>query len=139
MVTHALRTRPLNLKKRSGKKLSSVQAYTRLYYHRKLRPIVAEKWAEHIAENPDVAGRKGESLRYRNAVIRDFFNAEPDDVKAEVEQKREEGLFSEDEDIESNDGFAVDAFEKQRRTKVLGFRRKVLLFSKQGFLTNTTF
>lgn len=102
------------------KMLSSVQAYTRLYYKKKLKAIVDPKWEEYLARNPD---KQNEGLSYRNAAIKDIFDAETDEVKSEVEKRREEGILSEDEDIDPDDDDTVDAIERQRRSKAHAFQR----------------
>ena len=129
MATSGIRKKPLNLTKRTTRKLSSLQAYTRLYYDKKLKAIVNAKWEQHIAENPDLERKKGEALRHRNATIKEIFDTETDSVKAEVEKRREEGSFSEDEAIEGDgdDDEDVDAIERQRRTKAHDFQRKAYL------------
>jgi hypothetical protein len=75
--------------------------------------------------------KKGEALRHRNAVIREIFDAETDEVKATVEKRREEGGLSDDEDIELDDDDdgdeAVDPNERLRRIKANGLHRKVFL------------
>lgn len=103
-----------------------MQAYSRLYYSKKLKTIVDAKWTQYIAKNPHLKSRNGEALRHRNCVLAELLNAETDEVKAEVERRREEGLFSEDEDVDHDDD-AVDGKERQRRATARGFHRKVLL------------
>jgi hypothetical protein len=125
MATPEVQRKPLILNKRSTRKLSLVQAYSRLYY-KKLKSTVDARWAGYIAENPDVEKRV-EELKYRNAVLKELLDAEADDVKAEVEKKREDGIFSDDEGIESDGDDAVDTFERRRQAKVVNFHRKVSL------------
>jgi hypothetical protein len=127
MVAPSMRRKPLNLTKRTTRKLSYVQAYSRLYYKKKLKDIVAALWERHITRHPELKNKKGQVLKHRNAVIRELLNAETDEVKAEVRRRREEGDYSDDEDINPDDDNAVDAVEIQRRTRAYGFQRKVIL------------
>lgn len=129
MAGSGSRRKLLNLTKRTTRKLPSWQAYSRLYYDKKLKVIVDAKWKEHIAENPHLEKKKGEALRHRNATIKEVFEIETDSVKAEVEKRREEGSFSDDEGIEEDgDGDEdVDPTEQRRRTRARGFQRKVYL------------
>ncbi|KAN0107118.1 hypothetical protein V8E52_010478 [Russula decolorans] len=121
------RTKPLNLIKRQTRKLSSAQAYSRIYYEKMLKPLVEAEWTRHIASNPGIERKPGEFLRHRNIVIREIYNAETDEVKAEVEKRHEDGLFSEDEDFELDDNDGIDAVERQRHTKAVNYHRKCTL------------
>jgi len=129
MATSEIRKKPLILIKRQTRKLSSLHAYSRIYYYKKLKPIVDADWTQYLAENPQLEkdDLRKESLRRRNLILKNLFDAETDEVKAEVEKKREDGLFSEDEDTEPDDDDLVDAIEQRRRAKALSFHRKVLL------------
>jgi hypothetical protein len=98
----------------------------RLYYKEKLKAIVEARWEQHIAENPDLEKKKGEALRHRNAVVREVLNDETEEIKAEVEKRREEGILSEDEDIEPDHDDDIEAIERQRRNKALSLQRKVI-------------
>jgi hypothetical protein len=138
MATTENHRKPLNLSKRPTRKLSTVQAYSRLYYEKKLKVVTDARWEQYIAENPEMKTKKGEQLRHRNEVLKELLEAETDDVKAEVEKRREEGITSDDELIESeddgdNDG--IDAVEQERRAKAVAMHRKVFIgFSR--ILTN---
>jgi hypothetical protein len=120
------RTKPLDLLKRQTRKLAPVQAYSRLYYDKKLKAITDARWEQYITEKPEMQVKKGERLRHRNEVIKELLAAETDEVKAEVEQRREEGIDSDDErDVESeDDGEDISPEEKQRRAKALSFQRQ---------------
>lgn len=108
--------------------------YSKLYYRKKLKPFVDAEWERHIAENPDLERKKGENFRHRNATLKKFFDVETDEVKAEVKKRREEGYFSEDEDIELDDDI-VEAIDRRRRTMVLGMKRQVISLFSKYFLT----
>jgi hypothetical protein len=115
-----------------------MQVYSKLHYEKRLKPIINEKWAQYIANNPDMERKKGEALRHRNAVTKELYDGETDEFKAAIEKKREEGDY---ERIEPGPGGdAVEKIERQRCAKLVGIQKKVFLhFSKQSFLTNTTF
>jgi hypothetical protein len=113
----AIRNKPLDLTKRPGRKLSSLQAYTRLFYKKKLKAVVDPKWLELIAENPALKRKRGEKLRHRNTVIREVFDVETDEVKEEVEKRRKEGIFS-DDDIDDGDTVEMPGTEEQCHNKV---------------------
>ena len=122
--------KPLNLFKRQKRKLSPKQAYSCLYYDKKLKPIVNESWKQHIAEHPDQEGNRGDFLLHYNRVIKALYAAETDDVKAEVERRNEEGSLSDDEYIELNDDDdnAIGITEQRRWKRNQGFHKHVILF-----------
>ena len=105
-----------------------------LYYNKKLKGIVDAKWKLYIAENPSMEKKKGETLKHRNAIIREIFNVETDEVKVAVEKRCEEGGLSNNEDIElDGDGNdAVDANEQLRHIKANDLQRKVFLHFLSG-------
>jgi hypothetical protein len=127
IIPAAKRKKSFDLTKRTTRKLSSLQAYSRLYYKKKLKPVVDYSWTRHIDRHPELKTKRGESLKHRNRVMRELFKLETGEVKAEVEKRREEGDFPEDsdEDINFDDDDTVDATERQRRAKALGFQKKV--------------
>ena len=129
MASSANHKKPLNLSKRQTKKLPRVQAYSRLYYEKRLKPITDARWEQYITENPEMKSKKGERLRHRNVVLKELLDAETDDVKAEVERRREEGIMSDDEDLvesEDDEGDGLDPVEKERRAKALFLQRYFL-------------
>ena len=120
------RLKPLKLSVRPTRKLSAPQAYGRLY-RSKLKPILDEKWEQHVANNPDAAGKKGEQLRYRNELLKELLAAEVDEVKQRVDSCREEGVFSDDETPEpeaADEGITIT--ERQCRAKADAFQKYVL-------------
>lgn len=119
------RLKPLDLSVRPTRKLGSTQAYMKLYWS-KLKPIVDEGWEKHITEDPDASGRKGERLRHRNKLVSELFRAETEEVKQDVEQRREEGIASGDDTPEPEghgDGESTNNTEKQRRAKAYALQR----------------
>ena len=127
MVTPEVRKKPLTLIKRAKRKLAPPQAYLQLYYNKKLKAIVDARWEQYIAENPSMKGVRGQVLKFRNAVIKELYDLETDEVKAEVERRCEEGGFTEDEDTDSNNDDGVVLSEQRHRAKARGYQRKVSL------------
>ncbi|SRR5260221_2484509 len=121
------RLKPLNLSVRPTRKLSSTQAYTKLYYSSKLKPIVDKAWEQHAAENPGKSREKGERLRHQNKLLAELLHAETEEVKQKVEHCREEGIASSDDGPESEGAVeSTSVKEKQRRTKAYAFQKYVL-------------
>jgi len=94
-----------------------------------MKTIVDGRWKKRVTENPDMERNtlKQEALKFRNAAVKEFLDAETEEVKAEVERRREEGNFSDCDDIEFDDGNPEESVERQRLKKVLGFQKKVFL------------
>jgi hypothetical protein len=106
------------------------QAYLRLYYQKKLKPIMRRRWNEYIKLNPG-KNTKGGGLNFRNAVARELLDTETDEVKAEVAKKCDADDLS-DEDIDFDDDSDADEVEQQRRKRAFRYKRKAVfyLFSK---------
>ena len=120
------RLKPLKLSVQPTRKLSAPQAYGRLY-RSKLKPILDEKWEQHVANNPDTAGKKGEQLRYQNELLKELLAAEVDEVKQRVDSCPEEGVFSDYETPEpeaADEGITIT--ECQCRAKADAFQKYVL-------------
>lgn len=62
------------------------QAYQKLYYESRIKPVVEWEWAAYKANNPDI--RRLERIQHLNKITRRLFEAESDEVKAEVEIHR---------------------------------------------------
>jgi len=121
------RLKPLNLSVWPTRKLSSTQAYTKLYYPSKLKPIVDKAWEQHVAENPGKNRGKGDWLRYQNKLLADLLSAETEEVKQKVQQCREEGVASDDDGPEPEGAVESTGIkEKQRRAKAYAFQKYVL-------------
>src|SRR5258708_27979023 len=96
MVTPEVRKKPLTLIKRAKRKLAPPQAYSQLYYNKKLKAIVDARWEQYIAENPSMKGVRGQFLKFRNAVIIELYNLETEEVTAEVWRRCAVGGFTQD-------------------------------------------
>lgn len=77
----------LDLSGKKKNKWQHSQAYSHLYYHSKLKAIVDEEYAEYCTSLPlDVEPEK--IFTWRNRRVRELYENESDDVKAEVEELR---------------------------------------------------
>ncbi len=94
--------------------LSATQAYLKLFIDSEMKDSITTQWKDYVAKNPD---KKGSGIGHYNAAIQGLYDVETDKVKAEVERKRQEGIFSEDEDIKTDDD--VEISEQQHRTRAV--------------------
>ena len=94
--------------------LSATQAYLKLFVDSEMKDSIAAQWKDYVAKNPN---KKGSGIGHYNAAIWGLYDVETDEVKAEVKRKCQEGIFSEDEDIETDDD--VEISEQQRRTRAV--------------------
>ncbi len=94
--------------------LSATQAYLKLFIDSEMKDSIAVQWKDYVAKNPD---KKGSGIGHYNTAIRGLYDVETDEVKAEVERKHQEGIFSEDEDIKTNND--VEISEQQRCTRAV--------------------
>jgi len=121
------RPKPLKLSVRPTRKLSTTHAYGKLYWE-KLKPILDERWDQYIAENPGAGGThlRSNRLNYQNKLLRELLDAEPEDIKKEVERRREEGIAFDDDGPEpelEGAGESTSATEKQRRAKAYALQK----------------
>jgi len=108
------------------RKLSTIHAYGKLYWE-KIKPILDERWDQYIAENPDAGGKHLRSnwLNCQNKLLRELLDAETEEVKKEVEQRREEGIVSQsDHCVRSRSG--ISGFGDLGQDYEDGFRRGVV-------------
>ena len=94
--------------------LSATQAYSKLFVDSEMKDSIATQWKDYVAKNPD---KKGSGIGHYNAAIWGLYNVETNKVKAEVKRKRQEGIFSEDEDIKTDDD--VEISEQQHCTRAV--------------------
>jgi hypothetical protein len=77
------RLKRLDLTGKKPRRWQPYQAYSRLYYTTKLRPIIAAGYLEYLIALP--AGEEPDSqFKYRNRQLRLMLEEETDEVKAEV-------------------------------------------------------
>lgn len=80
----------LDLSGRKKVKWQGYQAYSNLYYQSKLKNVVDEGYTDYCASLP--LGENPESIfKWRNNKLRELYEAETDEVKAEVEVLRKKG------------------------------------------------
>ena len=73
----------LDLSGKKAKRWQPYQAYSRLYYTKKLRSIITDRYLEYLAGKP--VGEEPDSLfKYRNNQLRILLEDETDEVKVEV-------------------------------------------------------
>jgi len=94
--------------------LSAMQAYSKLFVDSEMKDSITAQWKDYVTKNPD---KKGSGIGHYNAAIWGLYNVETNKVKAEVKRKRQEGIFSEDEDIKTDDD--VEISEQQHRTRAV--------------------
>src|SRR5258707_12495454 len=94
--------------------LSATQAYSKLFIDSEMKDSIATQWKDYVAKNPN---KKGSGISHYNAAIWGLYDVKTDEVKAEVERKHQEGIFSEDEDIETDDD--VEISKQQCRTRAV--------------------
>lgn len=68
-------------------KLQVTQAYSELYWQSKLRDIVVGEWKQKRIDEPDLPKQK--FLPFMNMRIKQLYEAEGPDVRAEVEHYRQ--------------------------------------------------
>lgn len=88
-------------------------------------------WKDHIARNPHLEKKKGEALRFRNAVVGEVYEQETDEIKAEVVRRRDKRDLSAVKNVDSDDA-GVDATEQQRRATARDFHKKVFFTNLSG-------
>jgi hypothetical protein len=122
-TTSETRGKVLVLQKKKARKLQPSQAYSRLFYEDKLKNIIAQRWAAHIAMQEDGdAKTKGPTLPFRNKVIKELYNAKSTEIKAEVENHRDVESESEPDDDDED----IDKEEARRRSKITAMQKQVL-------------
>ena len=80
----------LDLRAKRHRKLSLLQAYSKLYYDSKVKLIVEERWKEehvdYMRKNPNLtASARIPPLKFRNEVTQEMLDDESAEVKREVE------------------------------------------------------
>ncbi|KAF7971012.1 hypothetical protein HWV62_22281 [Athelia sp. TMB] len=101
--------------KKPSKRLSLLQAYSKRYWHKKLKVVVDERYAKHLELMEASLAPKIAPLDFRNKVIREYWEDEPDKVKAEIAEYREHRfLHGGSSDEESDDEADEDDIEHGR-------------------------
>ena len=118
------RAKVIDLTGKKSRKLHITQAYSRIYYENKLKAIINDRWLTHLKSHPDDASKTGPPLAFRNKIVRELYEAESAEVKAEVVRQRDEG-FSDDENEDDEDVEDGDKAELKRRANAASFQRCV--------------
>ena len=91
----------LDLSAKRSRKLSTWQAYSKLYYESKLKDQIQEKWeAKYLSDHPghDPTSIPPPPLPFRNEVTKWLYNLEPLDVRNEVEAERNREVVDDDDE-----------------------------------------
>ncbi|KAF7974575.1 hypothetical protein HWV62_11950 [Athelia sp. TMB] len=114
----------LNLKLQKDKprkRLSLTQAYSKRYYPTKLKPIVESRYLEHLDAVDEGHAEEMRAIDYRNKIIKELWDNEPQEVKDEITEYREyhyqHGSSSEEDDNDDNDDFGSDSGNARDRLK----------------------
>jgi hypothetical protein len=106
--------------------MTLAQAYSALYYDEKIKDAVPELWKEErqrlIAGKGKDYGRTA-PVWFRNKVAQDFFNEEPENVKAAVKEHRDKMSVDYDDgemDMDQDEGVVEE--EKKRRAKARSYQ-----------------
>jgi hypothetical protein len=109
----------LDLTGKKPRRWQPYQAYSRLYYTTKLRPIIAAGYLEYLTAMP--AGKEPESqFKYRNHQLRLMLEEETDEVKAEVAELCEKTVsMKEEAEVEEmlNENITEDEGRRALRKK----------------------
>lgn len=117
----------LDLRGKTKKQLPLWQAYSTLYYQKKLKDTIQASWKElYLRDNPEHdedAPIPAVSLGYQNQKMRELYDSEMAEVKAKVEafqqSSKDEGEYVD----EWEDDDEIDEEERQRRAQVCGYQR----------------
>jgi hypothetical protein len=104
----------LNLKPKKTRKLQPFQAYSRLYYKKKpiIKTTIDERWSNHLIAHPE-DNKPGPRLRFRNEILRELLAGETDEVKAEVNRRRDDGSLGTDDDSDGEENMEGDPPEQE--------------------------
>lgn len=118
-------TKVLDLDKKSVRRLSVAQAFSRLYYAREYRPRVQLAYAEYLGKVAEGKTPMSE-LNFRMAAMAKAYDDASQEVKDEVAEfieKVKKGLvdYNPDDDADGDD--EVSAEEAARRTTMLTYQK----------------
>jgi hypothetical protein len=104
----------LDLRTRKTRKLSVQQAYSKLFYESKLKKIVQEHWK---AAHPPNEPLPPPTLKFRNSVMQNLFNDEPQDIKDKVNAERDQSGQEESIEPDGDDPELDQDEDEVRRIK----------------------
>ena len=119
----------LDLRDKKRKKLSTTQAYQRLYYQGRIKATVDKQWAERLEHEqahppvpPALPSPEHPTMKFRNDVSRVLYEVEEADIKAKVqhyvdnsESESEGSDDGDNEDNEDNDSDEDEGKERKQR------------------------
>lgn len=126
--THLLDLQPK--KKKPPKKLSMVQAYSKMFFPTKIHDTAHERYEQHLKDvAAGLVAKKMTQLDHHNKVVREFFESEPPEVITEVAAFREHRfLHPESSDEEDSDESSdLDDLDAEERAGGKGAKAKVQL------------
>lgn len=98
-------------------KLQPVQAYSALYYKTKWKAVIQDEWNKKLKIDPTLT--KSDALAYRNSRMKDNFDEESKEVKAEVEHYR-----NADPEVESYLLEGEDALDEKEQSRLIAARER---------------
>lgn len=128
--------------KKPKKRLSMVQAYSKKFFSTNLQPIAESRYQEHLRDVEAGLAVRLKPLAHRNKTVRELWESESREVKADVAAYREklylqkESSGDEDVDSEEEDSDDEDAPRKSKKKsktltpaeeKAVEYHRSVLL------------
>ena len=101
-----------------------------MYYESKIKSVIQERWVEEFrTKNPHHAGLiPVPGMKFRNKQMKELFEDETPEIKAEVESKREMMDFDAEEDGDDEEEADGPSPEKEQKRKVLEIQRSASLF-----------
>jgi hypothetical protein len=127
------RSRVLDLTGKHTKirKLSGANAYSKLFFKTKVKPVVEEKWKAHyLAKNPGQPTGKIPRwpIPFQNKILHDLWKAEPEDVRADVRRQfgLDEAEDSEEEEAVSEGEDPEQQAERRRSQRTREYQKYVI-------------
>ena len=114
----------LDLKAKKPKKRQDWQAYSRLYWDRKLKQEVQDEWDAHTKAMSEKAAAENVKrptfpdcppLSFRNKIVQRLFIAESPEVKDEVEKYRNGSMVADEPESTTKDEEEARRAEKARQ------------------------
>ena len=140
------RNRVLDLTGKSSKarKLSGANAYSKLYFAERVKPVVERRWREeYLKNNPGHGNLKLPrwKITFQNEILHEVWNAEPEEVKTEV--RRKFGLDGDDSDVADEENEEAPQDERVARateyqTYVMVMRRRLFLAVAEPLMSSLT-
>jgi hypothetical protein len=108
-------------KQRKKKKLSLTQAYTKLYWRDRIEDEVEQHWRkEWLADHPEYDASNPfhripkPGIAFRNRIVQMLYDAEPEDIKREIEKHRDQTGEQSDSDDNADNAKADEAVNQRK-------------------------